>query len=99
MKNWAPVLCEKRPDVTMETCSAFLKKMYHETDDFVFSVTRDFVRGCTTPVLVMPDDAEPHPYAVAEERAMLAPNAQTTFSHGRKRKIAFLWPSAICRRS
>jgi pimeloyl-ACP methyl ester carboxylesterase len=26
MKNWAPALCEKRPAVTMETCSAFLKK-------------------------------------------------------------------------
>ena len=63
----------------MDACSAFLKKMYHENNDFVFSVTRDFVRGCTTPVLVMPDDTEPHPYAVAEETAMLAPNAQMTF--------------------
>ena len=61
MKNWAPALCEKTPDVTMETCSAFLKKMYHENNDFLFSVTHDFVRGCTTPVLVMPDDTEPHP--------------------------------------
>ena len=25
------------------------------------------------------DDTEPHPYAVAEETAMLAPNAQMTF--------------------
>ena len=37
------------------------------------------IRGCTTPVLVMPDDTEPHPYAVAEETAMLARNAQMTF--------------------
>ena len=79
MKNWAPTLCEKRPDVTMDMCSAFLKKMYHENNDFVFSVTRDFVRQCTTPVLVMPDDTEPHPYATAEESALLAPNAQMTF--------------------
>ena len=79
MKNWAPALCERRSDVTMETCSAFLKKMYHEDNDFVFSVTRDFVRQCMTPVLVMPDDTKPHPYAVAEETAMLAPNAQMTF--------------------
>jgi pimeloyl-ACP methyl ester carboxylesterase len=79
MKNWAAALCEKRPDVTTEMCSAFLKKMYHENNDFVFSVTRDFVRGCTTPVLVMPDDTEPHPYATAEESALLAPNAQMTF--------------------
>jgi pimeloyl-ACP methyl ester carboxylesterase len=79
MNNWAPTLCAKRPDVTMETCAAFLKNMYLENNDFVFSVTRDVVRGCTTPVLVMPDDTEPHPYAVAEETAMLAPNAQMTF--------------------
>jgi len=26
MKNWAPALCEKRPDVTKETCSAFLRR-------------------------------------------------------------------------
>ena len=79
MAKWAPALCEKRPDVTMEMCDAFLKKMYLENNDFVFSVTRDFVRNCTTPVLVMPDDTQPHPYAVAEESAMLAPNGQMTF--------------------
>ena len=79
MKNWAPAICEKRPDVTMEMCSAFLKKMYHTHNDFVFSVTRDFVRKCKTPILVMPDDTEPHPYAIAEETARLAPNGQMTF--------------------
>jgi pimeloyl-ACP methyl ester carboxylesterase len=79
MKGWAPGLCEKRGDVTMDMCDAFLKKMYLEHNDFVFSVTRDFVRSVTTPVLVMPDDTEPHPYAIAEETAMLAPNAQMTF--------------------
>ena len=78
MKNWAPALCEKRSDVTMETCSAFLEKMYYEYD-FVSRVTRDSVRGCTTPVLVMPDDTEPHPYAVAEETAMLAPQRADDF--------------------
>lgn len=79
MERWAPALCEKRTDVTMEICDAFLKKMYGENSDFVFSVTRDFVGGCTTPVLVMPDDTDSHPYAVAEETALLAPNAQMTF--------------------
>jgi len=79
MKNWAPGVCEKRDDVTMEVCDAFLRKMYLEHNDFVFSVTRDFVRSVDTPVLVMPDDTEPHPYAIAEETALLAPNAQMTF--------------------
>ena len=79
MKNWAPALCEKRPDVTMERCSAFLEKMYYENNDFVFSVTRDSVRGCTTPVLVMPDDTEPHPMPWQRKLQCWRPNAQMTF--------------------
>ena len=78
MKQWAPRLCEERSDLTMEMCSAFLDKMYGNPD-FIFSVTRESVRRCTTPVLVMPDDTDSHPYAVAEESALLAPNAQMTF--------------------
>ena len=46
--------------------------------DFVFTVTRDFVRACQTPILVLPDDVPPHPYAVAMEVAMLAPNSQVS---------------------
>ena len=70
---------KRRPDVTMEMVDKFLSRMYRSPADFVYSVTRDFVRKCQTPILVMPDDTEPHPYAVAEETAMLAPNAQMTF--------------------
>ena len=42
---------------------------------FVFTVTRDFVRACHTPILVLPDDIPAHPYAVAMEAALLAPKA------------------------
>ena len=58
--------------------SAFLAKMYRANADFVFTVTRDFVRACQTPILVLPDDVPPHPYAVAMESAMLAPNSQVS---------------------
>ena len=44
----------------------------------VFTVTRDFVRSCQTPVLILPDDIPPHPYAVAMEAAMLAPKAEVS---------------------
>ena len=37
------VIC--RPGVTMETVDKFLTKMYRATPDFVFTVTRDFVRN------------------------------------------------------
>jgi hypothetical protein len=41
-------------------------------------VTRDFVRDCQTPILVLPDDVPGHPYAVAMETVHLAPNAQVS---------------------
>lgn len=44
--------------------------------DFVYSVSRDFVRHCQTPLLVLPGDDARHPRAVAEEIAELAPNAK-----------------------
>jgi hypothetical protein len=41
-------------------------------------LTRDFVRNCQTPVLILPDDVPAHPYAVAMEAAMLAPKAEVS---------------------
>lgn len=78
MTKWGPALCARRPDVSMETVDAFLKKMYCTNPDFVFTVTRDFVRNCQTPALVLPDDVPSHPYAVAMESARLAPNAEVS---------------------
>ncbi len=78
IKGWGPALCERRPDVTMATVDAFLNKMYRSNADFVFTVTRDFVRDCRTPILILPDDVPAHPYKVAMESAMLAPNAQVS---------------------
>ena len=78
MKGWAPQLAKRRPDITMEQAEKFLTKMYRTNPDFVFTVTRDFVRQCQTPVLILPDDIPAHPYAVAMESAMLAPNAEVS---------------------
>ena len=44
--------------------------------DFVFTGTRDFVKGCQTPVLVLLDDTAGHSFAVAIESAMLAPKGE-----------------------
>ena len=67
IKGWGPPLCARRPDITMAMVDAFLNKMYRANPDFVFTVTRDFVRDCQTPILVLPDDVPAHPYAVAME--------------------------------
>jgi pimeloyl-ACP methyl ester carboxylesterase len=76
--GWGPALCARRPDIPMATVEGFLNKMYRSNPDFVFTVTRDFVRNCQTPVLILPDDVPAHPYAVAMESALLAPNAQAS---------------------
>jgi pimeloyl-ACP methyl ester carboxylesterase len=78
MKGWGPELVKRRPDIAMETVDKFLTKMYRTNPDFVFTVTRDFVRNCQTPVLILPDDIPAHPYAVAMEAAMLAPRAEVS---------------------
>jgi pimeloyl-ACP methyl ester carboxylesterase len=75
IKGWGPALCARRPDITMAMVDAFLNKLYRANSDFVFTVARDFVRGCRTPILVLPDDVPAHPHAVAMESARLAPNS------------------------
>jgi pimeloyl-ACP methyl ester carboxylesterase len=78
MKGWGPALTARRPDITKEMVDKFLTKMYRTNADFVFTVTRDFVRKCQTPILILPDDVPAHPYAVAMEAAMLAPKAEVS---------------------
>ena len=78
MKNWGPDLTARRTDITMEMVDKFLTRMYRRDPDFVFTVRRDFVRNCQTPVLILPDDIPAHPYAVAMEAAMLAPKAEVS---------------------
>jgi pimeloyl-ACP methyl ester carboxylesterase len=78
MANWGPEVMKQRPDITKETVDRFLTRMYKTNPDFVFTVTRDFVRSCETPVLVLPDDIPSHPYAVAMETVMLAPKSEVS---------------------
>lgn len=78
INGWAPEFLGGRDDVDKPAVEAFLAKMYRENPDFVFTVTRDFVAKCETPVLIMPDDVAAHPFAAAMETARLAPNAQVS---------------------
>jgi hypothetical protein len=55
----------------MPIADKFVTRMFETNPDFVFTVTRDFVRGCQNPILVLPDD-------VAMECAMLAPKAEAS---------------------
>ena len=78
MTGWGPELVKRRPDITMPMVDRFLTKMYRDRPDFVWTVTRDFVRACRTPVLILPDDIPGHPLVVAMEAAMLAPKAEVS---------------------
>src|SRR5258706_10093650 len=77
-KTWGPALTAQRSEITMPTVDKFVTRMFETNPDFVFTVTRDFVRGCQTPILVLPDDSPAHPYDVAMESAMLAPKAEVS---------------------
>ena len=52
--GWGLPLCEKRPQFTMDVVHDFLTSMYTDRADFVFTVSRDFVRGLQTPILTAP---------------------------------------------
>ena len=78
LKGWGPAFTARRPEVTPAMIERFLATMYRANDDFVFTVSRDFVRACQTPVLVLPDDIPAHPYAVAMETVMLAPQSEVS---------------------
>jgi pimeloyl-ACP methyl ester carboxylesterase len=77
-KSWPAALTAKRPEITMQTAEQFTTRMFETNPDFLFTVTRDFVRGCQNPILVLPDDVPAHPLAVAMETAMLAPKSEVS---------------------
>ncbi|WP_122663749.1 alpha/beta fold hydrolase [Pseudomonas viridiflava] len=55
-----------------------LRAMEHNlfSTDFVYSVDRQFVSACTTPLLILPGDDARHPRVISEEILSLAPDAQ-----------------------
>ena len=75
---WGPELLTGRPDITQAQIDQYLYDLYTPNADFVYSVSRDFVQNCQTPMLVMPDEVPAHPYFISMEVFKLAPKAQVT---------------------
>ncbi|HET6916786.1 MAG TPA: alpha/beta hydrolase [Acidimicrobiales bacterium] len=71
--SWASDLASRR-GFDPGALESFKQNMFG--GDFVFSVSRDFVRSCPVPLLVLPGDDDFHPRAVAEEIVDLAPDAE-----------------------
>jgi len=78
LEGWATEFRARQPDVSMETIEQYLHNLYRVRPDFVYSVSREFVRNCQTPILVLPDDTPAHNYQTSLDIAALAPNAEAT---------------------
>jgi pimeloyl-ACP methyl ester carboxylesterase len=89
--GWANDLRKRRPELSEAALEAFRARMYD--GDFVFSVSRDFVRACRTPMLVLAGDDLYHPAPIAEEIARLAPDAELVT----KWKTPDATPAAVAR--
>jgi pimeloyl-ACP methyl ester carboxylesterase len=74
VQSWAIGLRDQHREVEEHVLKNFGDNMFG--GDFVFSVSREFVRECKTPLLVMPGDDPPHPTAIGEEIIELAPNVE-----------------------
>jgi hypothetical protein len=57
---------------------AVMQKFGHNMfgGDFVFSVSREFVRRCPIPLLLQPGSDKPHPAETSAEIARLAPSLE-----------------------
>ncbi len=75
---WAPELLDGRPDLDQDAIDKYLHNLYRVNPDFLYSVSRDVIRNCQTPILVLPDDIPAHPLQSSIDVASLAPNAEIT---------------------
>jgi pimeloyl-ACP methyl ester carboxylesterase len=72
--DWANAQKRQQPNLEDAALAAFRERMYGT--DFVFNVSRDFVRACRTPLLILCGSDEYHPTETSKEIATLAPNSQ-----------------------
>ncbi len=94
--GWAGELKAVRPEVDDQAWRTFRESMYG--GDFLFNVSREFVRTVTTPLLILKGNDLYHPQAISRQVAALAGNAELiedwkegdAVDRGRERVIAFL---------
>jgi pimeloyl-ACP methyl ester carboxylesterase len=72
--TWADALKMDRPKLADTSLRQFRDRMYG--GDFVFNVSRDFVRSCRTPMLILCGNDDYHPMETSKDIAALAPNAE-----------------------
>jgi pimeloyl-ACP methyl ester carboxylesterase len=72
--DWAREQLAARADLDAAAVATFGRNLWG--GEFVFSVSRAFVRRCTVPCLVLPGNDTPHPAATGAELAELLPNVE-----------------------
>lgn len=71
--GWADAIKEAHPEADEAAWKGFRGNMYD--GDFLFNVSREFVKGVQTPLLVLMGNDVYHPQSTSREVAELAPNA------------------------
>jgi pimeloyl-ACP methyl ester carboxylesterase len=74
VKGYGETVRARDPSIPPSTIEAFGRNMFGP--DFVFSVTRDFVKACRTPLFLQPGSDKPHPGPISAEIARLAPDIE-----------------------
>jgi pimeloyl-ACP methyl ester carboxylesterase len=77
-ENWLPDFRTRRPEASMDTFEKYFRSLWRVQPDFLFSVPREFIKNCRTPILVLPDDTPSHPLQTSIDVASLAPNSEIT---------------------
>ncbi len=72
--QWAKSLREERPELDERAFERYRENLYG--GEFVFNVSRDFVKSVQTPLLLLYGNDLPHPRPISEEIAKLAPNIE-----------------------
>lgn len=73
-EKWMQTKLAERPDLVESKLRAFGHNMWD--GDFVYSVTREYVKTCPVPGLVMPGSNVSHPPATGHEVAKLLPHSE-----------------------
>ena len=80
IKGYSETVRSRDPSISEETIQSFGRNMFGS--DFVFSVTRDFVRDCRTPLFLQPGTDKPHPAKTSEEIAALYKRGEQLIQQG-----------------
>ena len=72
--EWSDEQRRARPDLDAGALKSFGQRLW--SGDFVYSVSRDFVRRCDVPCLVLPGNDKPHPTVTGLELAGLLPRSE-----------------------